>query len=130
MGAAVNNETRRPNPKKEDYEMEKMKVAPNHSCVGCYRGDTNTGLVLTGPAEFHTASLHTLAGIPMDEAQATVLVAAEQEQGCDPGKVPADPYQSAIRLCRECADRTGAKIGKLDDDLPHYDYACMFPEGV
>jgi hypothetical protein len=89
---------------------EGMRVAPYKSCVACYRGDVSTAILLEGEAEFHVAALRKLAGIPPDQAKATLLVFAEHELGCDPGKVPTGRCQGGFRLCRDCAEKTNAHI--------------------
>jgi hypothetical protein len=97
------------------------KVAPYDACVGCYRGDTTTAVAAKGEAEFIVAAIHRAAGIPIEEAQDTFLVIAEQEMGCEPGTVPKGTVTTAIRLCPDCASKTGTKIGSLHSgELPLY----------
>jgi len=88
-------------------------AAPFESCVACFKGDTRTAVMLEGEAEFHIAALHHLSGIPLEQADGTVLVAAEHELGCDPGMVPAGRFQLGFRLCTDCAAKTGATIVDL-----------------
>jgi hypothetical protein len=94
-------------------------VAPYNSCVACFKGDTTTTYGTRGEAEFHIAALHAMAGLPMEQANATFTVMAERELGCDPGKVPGGTFDIFVRLCRDCARRTGVRVGKLDE-VPLY----------
>ena len=64
------------------------RVVPTNSCIGCYRGDVNTGFAAEGEAEFIVVVLQKAAGIPPEEARATFHVYAEEELGCAPGEVP------------------------------------------
>ena len=57
--------------------------------------------------------MHGLVGIPLDQAQATFLVYAEQELGCDPGMVPAGVVTMGVRLCRDCARENDVEVGDL-----------------
>ena len=43
------------------------------------------------------------------------------ELGTDPGKVPAGEMTTAVRLCRDCAAKTGVEVGKLPT-VPAYGY--------
>ena len=52
-------------------------------------------------------------GIPLDQAKGTFLVYAEQDLGCHPGMVPTGVLTLSIRLCRDCARKTGAEVGEL-----------------
>ena len=94
---------------------EGPKVAPFESCVACFKGDVTTGLALRGEPEFAIAAIHVFAGIPIDQATATFLQYAESEPGAEPGEVPDQDVEIGIRLCRECAEKTGAKVGELPD---------------
>jgi hypothetical protein len=58
-------------------------VAPFESCVSCFRGDTRTIVFIEGEAEWHIAGLSRLAGIPLDQADATFMHLAEHVLGCD-----------------------------------------------
>ncbi len=96
-----------------------MKVAPHDSCIACFRGDTDTGLVLQGEAEFLAAGLLVM-GLSEQEAMGTVEVFAE-EMGCKPGKVPAGVRDWVLRVCRDCASKAGLTVGKLGaGELPGY----------
>ena len=44
------------------------------------------------------------------------LADATQAFGCDPGMVPSGRMQSAVRLCEDCAARTGAILVSLGDE--------------
>jgi hypothetical protein len=91
-----------------------MSVAPFNSCIACFRGDTTTGYGTRGEAEFHIVALHRMAGLPLEEASGTFAVIAKRELGCDPGKVPGGTFDIFVRLCPDCARRTGTRVGKLD----------------
>jgi hypothetical protein len=79
-------------------------VAPFHSCLACYRGDTTTGLILRGQAEWVIAFLHLNLGIPMRTAGGIVEQFAEDTLGCPPGTVPDGiAYDMPIRVCEACA---------------------------
>ena len=95
-------------------------VAPYEACLACVRGDTTTAALLEGEPEWCVAALSHLAGIPLDQAQATVLAYAENECGCAPGKVPAARITFGFRLCRECASSTGAYIFELGSPATAY----------
>jgi hypothetical protein len=85
------------------------------------RGDTTTGLVLQGEAEWVIAWLNKVLDLPMEQASRTIEVFCEQELGCEPGTVPAGPFDYAIRLCRECANGTPAIVGIISAGaLPCY----------
>jgi hypothetical protein len=94
--------------------VDQPLVARYESCIACFRGDTSTAFAVVGEAEWAIAGLHALAGIPLDQAEATILVFAQQELGCDPGMVPAGVSTFTIRLCRDCARKTGVEVGSLD----------------
>jgi hypothetical protein len=96
------------------------RLAPFDSCIGCYRGDVNTGFAAEGDAEFIVVVLHKAAGIPLDEARATFNVYAEHELGCTPGKVPSGRVSLAFRLCGDCAEKHGCQIGLLSSEIPSY----------
>jgi hypothetical protein len=86
------------------------RVAPFQSCVVCLRGDVTTMIVLRGQAEWAIAGLMRL-GIPRDQAMGTVEKFAETELGCRPGKVPDGTFDYAARVCRECAEKAGCRVG-------------------
>lgn len=94
----------------------RMKVTPYQSCIGCYRGDTTTVFLIEGEAEFIIAGIHKAAGLSLDEASATFQVIAGQEMGCDPGMVPVGRMTVGVRLCRECAAKTGTTVSEIGDD--------------
>jgi hypothetical protein len=85
-------------------------VPPHQSCVACFKGDTTTGFAVEGEAEWCIASLMKVAGLDQETATATFQVFAEQDLGCDPGMVPVGRVEMGVRLCRECAWRTGAHV--------------------
>lgn len=98
-----------------------MAVAPFESCVACLRGDTDTALVLRGEAEFVVAVLHAKLGLPIEQATGTVQAFAEQELGCEPGKVPEGWSDHTIRLCQDCAAGAGLSVEKVGaGTLPGY----------
>ncbi len=86
------------------------KVAPFESCVGCFRGDVATAVHLEGHAEFIVAGVHRLAGLTTKEASATL----EAAWGTDRGMVPAGRTRVVVRLCDDCAAKTGARLGPAD----------------
>lgn len=88
-------------------------VAPYQSCISCYRGDTLTAVILRGEAEFVIVGIARLCGLPLEQAEWTFDLIAREFYGCDPGKVPVGELMLPFRLCRECAERTGAKIAPL-----------------
>ena len=92
--------------------MDVPKVAPYQSCVACFEGGTDTVVWTEGDAEFHVAALMKL-GLSQQQASGTLHVYTEQELGCDPGTVPAGRFTLAIRVCRDCAAKTGAKVIEL-----------------
>jgi hypothetical protein len=91
------------------------QVASHESCVSCFKGDTTTAVFLHGEAEWIIAGIHKL-GVPLDQAGAIVRDWAEEEMGCLPGKVPVGRFDFAVRLCRDCAARTGAAVGDVTDE--------------
>jgi len=70
---------------------------------------TDTGLMLEGEAEFLTAALVRL-GIPEDQAVEMVGQLAQDEYGCDPGKVPTSDMSVGVTVCSSCAAKTGFKV--------------------
>jgi hypothetical protein len=97
------------------------RVAPFESCVVCLRGDTDTGLVVRGEAEFVVAFLHAQLGVPVEQATGTIEAYAERELGCEPGKIPDGSSDYAMRLCRDCARKAGVKVGTVSSgQLPGY----------
>ncbi|MGH8937774.1 MAG: hypothetical protein ACRDV2_00300 [Actinomycetes bacterium] len=71
-----------------------------------------TAVLIEGEAEWCAAALSVFAGIDVEEAQATLLVYAEQELGCEPGTVPVGRIEFAFRLCRDCGRRTDVEVTK------------------
>jgi hypothetical protein len=111
------------------------RVAPFDACVSCFKGDTTTVAVVEGSAEFHIVSLQKLAGLTLKEAYATFDVMSGQQYGTDPGKVPVGDPTGAIRLCSDCAAKTGAQIVEkalvdAGDQVVAYREADMFPDGL
>jgi hypothetical protein len=105
------------------------KAAPFEPCIGCFRGDTDTGLVLQGSAEFIIAGLSTTADMSVEEASATAELAFRENYTTDPGMVPGGELSIAVRLCRDCAAKTGAQVAPLSSEaLPGYRESMMFPE--
>jgi len=83
----------------------RAKVAPYNSCICCYQGDTSTGVLFSGQAEYVIAGLAKLLD-SVEEASATAGVGFE-EQGFDSGKAPTGRVESFVRLCRDCAREKG-----------------------
>jgi hypothetical protein len=98
--------------------------APFESCIGCSKGDTTTIVQLRGQAEWLIAGLVHLAGISKAEAEAIVLIWAE-ERGYAPGTIPPGWRDYAFRLCRDCAHGTGAVVGKAGEAGPVYTQAAL-----
>ena len=96
------------------------RVVPSNPCIGCYRGDVNTGFAAEGEAEFIVVVLQKAAGIRPEQARATFNVYAEQELGCTPGEVPKGRVSLAFRLCRDCAEQHGCHLGFLGSEIPSY----------
>jgi hypothetical protein len=98
-----------------------MTVAPHDACVSCFKGDTTTAFGLRGDAEWIMVGIHKQAALGLQEAKAMFLLVAEQELGCDPGKVPGGELTHVVLLCEDCARRIGTKVGELDDgEVPCY----------
>jgi phage tail sheath gpL-like len=95
-------------------------VAPYESCIACLKGDVSTAVAFRGEAEFIIAGIHKAAGIPVELATATFAAFAEQELGCDPGTVPTGQVTHAVRLCTDCAQRTGTTVAPVPD-VPCYE---------
>jgi hypothetical protein len=83
---------------------------PFHSCISCFKGDTNTAVLLRGEAEWCAVALAHWADISTDDAMGILEFWAREEFGCDPGMVPAGRIDCGFRLCRACATRTGAHV--------------------
>ena len=96
------------------------RVAPANSCIGCYRGNVNTGFAAEGDAEFIVVVLQKAAGIPLEEALSTFNVCAQRELGCAPGEVPTTRVSLTFRLCRDCAEDHGCQVGVLRSEIPSY----------
>ena len=109
-----------PQEKRPNDDQTAPLMAPSNSCIGCYRGDVNTGFAAEGKPEFIVVVLQKAAGIPPEEARATFNVYAEQELGCAPGEVPAGRVSLAFRLCRDCAEQHGCQVGVLRSQIPSY----------
>jgi hypothetical protein len=90
------------------------------TCIACL-GGTDTGLVLTGDAEWVAAGL-TKLGVENDVRVVTHMISEMME--CEPGMVPAGEFTMAVRLCRKCAELAGGgvRVGLLigDPGPPHY----------
>jgi hypothetical protein len=87
-----------------------ITAAPWQSCVGCFKGDVTTAVVLEGEAEWIIAGMAHACGISAEEATATFESYAIAELGCDPGQVPDGRLTHSVRLCRECAAKTGTRV--------------------
>jgi hypothetical protein len=94
-------------------------VAPYRSCIVCFKGDTLTALALQGSAEWCIAGLMRV-GLDRESAEATFRSWAEDVLGCDPGMVPVGRVTMGVRLCRECAKRTGTNVGESAAGMPVY----------
>ncbi len=88
------------------------------SCVVCLRG-TDTGLGLTGPAEFVVAGMRVL-GIPTDDAEHLLA----QETGMPVGRVPDGDMTMIFRVCSACAKaaRPACPDVGLLPTVPNYGY--------
>jgi hypothetical protein len=99
---------------------ELPEVAPFDSCLCCLRGDTTTGLLLEGSPEWVVVSFHKLTDMSLDEAKETFYAMAE-EAGYDPGMVRLGSNRWGVRLCLQCAQKAGARVGELGgDSIPLY----------
>ena len=96
------------------------RVAPANSCIGCYRGDVNTGFAAEGEAEFIVVVLQKAAGISPEEARTTFNVYAQQSFSCAPGELPTGRVSLTFRLCRDCAEEHGCQVGFLSAQIPSY----------
>jgi hypothetical protein len=87
-------------------------VAPYDGCIACNTGDTPTGLVLIGDAEFHMARLIAW-GVPDDQAKATLHAWFDNW-----GEVETHGY----RVCAECAGRADMRVSVISRgrSLPSY----------
>jgi hypothetical protein len=104
------------------------KVAPFESCTSCLRGDTTTVMVLVGSAEWLVSGLNRGAGIPMEEALQMVRFLAEDKYGCEPGDVL--PWMRMdLRLCTECAAKTGGSVAEVADILAGVPYPAYTEPG-
>lgn len=91
-----------------------MKIPPPNlqgdyrgSCVVCLRG-TDTAIAFTGEAEWLEAGLRVL-GIPDGQARHTADQ-YWQERGADPGMVFDGEHTMTVKVCAECAARSGANF--------------------
>jgi hypothetical protein len=102
-------------------------VAPYHSCIVCFKGDTTIGLAFRGEAEWILAGVQTI-GIPEEQAYPT-LRAGLEERGWTgaPGEVPGGEIVEGFRLCRECAASTPFHevVREASDGL-----VCVVRQGV
>jgi hypothetical protein len=96
---------------------ETPKVAPLESCIACSDGDTRTVVLIEGEAEWHIAALMRLVGITQTEASGIFRAYF----GCGPGMVPRVRVACSFRLCRDCADKTGARVTGIGQ--PSFRYA-------
>jgi len=85
------------------------KVAPTESCIACSKAETRTVVLVEGEAEWHIAALMRFVSLPQAEASGTFRAYF----GCDPGIVPRVRVACAFRLCRDCADKTGARVTEI-----------------
>jgi hypothetical protein len=84
-------------------------VAPLESCIACFKGNTRTVVLVEGEAEWHMAALRRFVGL----SQAEVSGIFRAYFGCDPAMVPSVRVSCAFRLCRDCADKTGARVTEI-----------------
>ena len=104
-------------------------VAPYHACIVCYQGDTTTGVVLKGEAEFVLGFMQAKLGMDPDEAYATMRVVQEERGNpLEPGKVPSGDMIEAFRLCHNCGDQAGLEVVTLDGDSTHIQAYIQPPE--
>jgi hypothetical protein len=88
--------------------------APYQSCFGCFKGDTTTGLILEGEAEWIIAALGVI-GVPEKEVHDFVYGIAEERYGCDPGHVPVADMEIAFRMCADCAGKAHIEVRTLPE---------------
>jgi hypothetical protein len=96
-------------------------VPPHESCVGCFKGDTDTAVGFRGEREFAIVALEKM-GLPREEAMASFLAFCELELGCDRGMVPGGVNTFVFRVCPDCAQRAGLTVGKIGGEFPVYTY--------
>jgi hypothetical protein len=77
-------------------------------CIRCFKPETNRGFMVDGDAEWTVAALHEFGGVPMNEALAMV-----QERYTAEGWTTDHREQTTVRLCRGCAEVTGAPVYAL-----------------
>jgi hypothetical protein len=77
------------------------------ACVVCLSG-TDTAVCVQGEPEFIAAAMHQL-GVPLNDVPGTLSATME----CEPGMVLDGWHSIVIRVCRTCAERSGATIGLL-----------------
>lgn len=76
------------------------------TCISCYKPETVSAMVVVGDIDWLAASLNVFAGIPTEEANAT---AEEIYQDYS-----AERNQTLVRLCRDCAKKTGVPVHNVD----------------
>jgi hypothetical protein len=98
-------------------------VAPYHSCVVCFKGDTTTGLAFKGEAGWVLAGME-MIGIP--EERAYPMLCARLEGRSWTG-APDEVHVAGFRLCRECAASTPFHelVGEVSDGV-----RCIVPPEV
>jgi len=90
-----------------------MDVAPHEACIGCYPGDTTTAFGIRGEPEYIVAGLHKRAGISFDDAKDSLNVKVIESGDL--------PKQIVVRLCRDCARKTGTKVAEISSgEVPLY----------
>jgi hypothetical protein len=107
-------------PRVPGMNRERAKTAPYHSCVSCFKGDTDTGFAVYGEAEWHLVMAQKLTGMDEEEATRTLLRSFEDTRGTDPGMVPAGEFLHSVRMCADCAAEHGAQVGPLNGEIPLY----------
>ena len=83
-----------------------MEVAPFESCLGCNRGDVSTFVLVEGSPDFFVAAISKLADVGVDEAERIARTMYDEPD--------QSPSYYAIRLCRDCAAKAGAKALVID----------------
>jgi hypothetical protein len=68
---------------------------------------------LQGEAEFLIAGLMHVTDFPQDVATGILQQYTEKQLGCDPGMVPVGDVTINVRLCQDCAEKTGTPVWKF-----------------
>jgi hypothetical protein len=80
-------------------------LPPYQACVSCERGDIETVVVVAGHVDWIVAYIERVGDVSHEEAR-EIFDGDDSERMCGP-----DGYGIVgIRLCRACAERTGATV--------------------